>query len=136
MKNCILFIWWDIDLVKKKVWRLVLKKNMVLVFKKNMVLLPSPLKEIPWNLSFRYILFHEKRLQKMLLYHNARVNSHPRWKQTRFRRLLSSLVWIDQYNEWNGMTSFMEFMRHTSRSQAEFPEKRMSKACSETTLID
>ena len=25
-------------------------------------------------------------------------------------RLLSSLVWIDQYNECNGMTSFMEFM--------------------------
>ena len=40
---------------------------------------------IPWNLSFRYILFHEKRLQMMLWHHNTRVNSHPRWKQTRFR---------------------------------------------------
>ena len=28
-------------------------------------------------------------------------------------RLLSSLVWIDQYNECNGMTSFMEFMSNT-----------------------
>ena len=40
---------------------------------------------IPWNLSFRYILFHEKRLQTMLWHHNAWVNSHQRWKQTRFR---------------------------------------------------
>ena len=39
---------------------------------------------IPWNLSFRYILFHEKRLQTMLWHLNARVNSHQRWKQTRF----------------------------------------------------
>ena len=29
---------------------------------------------ILWNLSFRYILFHEKRLQTMLWHHNARVN--------------------------------------------------------------
>ena len=40
---------------------------------------------IPWNLSFRYISFHEKRLQLMLLHHNARVNSHQRWKQMGFR---------------------------------------------------
>ena len=40
---------------------------------------------IPWNLSFLYISFHEKRLQTMLRHHNARVNSHQRWKQTRFR---------------------------------------------------
>ena len=38
---------------------------------------------IPWDLSFRYISFHEKRLQTMLWHHNARVNSHQRWKQTR-----------------------------------------------------
>ena len=37
-------------------------------------------KWIPWNLSF-----HEKRLQTMLWHTNARVNSHQRWKQTRFR---------------------------------------------------
>ena len=35
---------------------------------------------IPWNLSFRYILLHEKRLQAMLWHHKARVNSHQRWK--------------------------------------------------------
>ena len=40
---------------------------------------------IPWNLSFRYILFLDKRLQTMLWHLNARVNSHQRWKQTRFR---------------------------------------------------
>ena len=39
---------------------------------------------IPWNLSFHYILFHEKGLQTMLWHHNARVNSHQRWKQTQF----------------------------------------------------
>ena len=48
---------------------------------------------IPWNLSFRYILFHEKWFQTMLWNHNAWVNSH--------QSLLSSLVWIDQYNEFH-----------------------------------
>ena len=43
------------------------------------------LTRIPWNLSFRYILFHDKRLQKMLWHLYAKVNSHQRWKQTRFR---------------------------------------------------
>ena len=68
---------------------------------------------IPWNLIVISLhLFHEKRLQTMLWHHNVRVNSHERWKQTHLMvpRLLSSLVWIDQYNECNGMTSFMEFM--------------------------
>ena len=40
---------------------------------------------IPWKLSFHYILFHEKILLTMLWHHNVRVNSHQRWKQTRFR---------------------------------------------------
>ena len=39
---------------------------------------------IPWNLSFRYMLFHENWLQTMLWHQNAGVNSHQRWKQTRF----------------------------------------------------
>ena len=43
---------------------------------------------IPWNLSFRYILFHEKWLQTMLWHHNTRVNSHQRWKQTLYCLLL------------------------------------------------
>ena len=34
----------------------------------------------------------------------------PKVKANAVARLLSSLVWIDQYNECNGMTSFMEFM--------------------------
>ena len=33
-----------------------------------------------WKLSFCYISFHENRLQTMLWHHNARVNSHQRWK--------------------------------------------------------
>ena len=40
---------------------------------------------IPRKLSFRYISFHGRRLQMMLWHHNVRVNSHQRWKQTRFR---------------------------------------------------
>ena len=35
----------------------------------------------------------------------------PKMKANAVPRLLSSLVWIDQYNECNGMTSFMEFMQ-------------------------
>ena len=31
------------------------------------------------------IQLHEKRVQTMLWHHSARVNSHQRWKQTRFR---------------------------------------------------
>ena len=34
------------------------------------------------NSMKRYISFHKKRLQMMLRHHNARVNSHQRWKQT------------------------------------------------------
>ena len=34
----------------------------------------------------------------------------PKMKANTVPHLLSSLVWIDQYNECNGMTSFMEFM--------------------------
>ena len=60
---------------------------------------------IPWNLSFRYILFHEKRLT---LQHQSQFT--PKMKATAIPRLLSSLVWIDQCNECNRMTSSMEFM--------------------------
>ena len=34
----------------------------------------------------------------------------PKMKANAVPRLLSSLVWIDQYNECNGMTSFVKFM--------------------------
>ena len=54
---------------------------------------------IPWNLSFRYILFHEKRLQTMLWHHNAKVNSHQRWKQTRFRVCFH--LWCELTNTMN-----------------------------------
>ena len=62
---------------------------------------------IPWNLSFHYILFHEKRLQAMLW---RQSQFTPKMKANAVPRLLSSLVWIDQYNECDGMTTFMEFM--------------------------
>ena len=52
---------------------------------RGILVLWEPCKWIPRNLSFRCILFHEKRLQMMLWHHNTRVNSHQRWRQTRFR---------------------------------------------------
>ena len=48
------------------------------------------------NLSFRFI--------------HSTGQLTPKMKANAVPRLLSSLVWIDQYYEWNGMTSFMEFM--------------------------
>ena len=51
---------------------------------------------IPWNLSLRYIHCTGQFTPKM------KANAEP--------RLLSSLVWIDQYSECNGVTSFMEFI--------------------------
>ena len=62
---------------------------------------------IPWNLSFRYILFHEKCLQTMLWHHNARVNSHQRWKQTRFRVC---------FHLWCELTSTMNVTQWLDRS--------------------
>ena len=63
---------------------------------------------IPRNLSFRYILFNEKRLQTMLWHQNARVNSHQRWKQTRFRvcfhlwcELTSTMNVMERHVSWN-----------------------------------
>ena len=65
---------------------------------------------IPWNLSFHYILFFEKRIQMMLWHHNARVNSYQRWKQTRIRVCFH--LWCELTNAMrcNGMTSFMKFL--------------------------
>ena len=80
---------------------------------------------IPWNLSFRYILFHEKRLQTMLWHHNARVNSHQRGKQTRFRvcfhlwcELTSTMnvtEWQVSWNSWyENRCSALHVYKHPS----------------------
>ena len=63
-----------------------------------------------------------KRHQTMLWHHNARVNSHQRWKQTRFRICFHlsceltlgsschSIVWsLFHEIKCNRMTSFMEY---------------------------
>ena len=58
---------------------------------------------IPWNLSFHYILFHKESLQMMLWHLSARVNSHQRWKQTRFRvcfHLWCELTSTMKVEEW------------------------------------
>ena len=46
----------------------------------------------------------------MLWHHNARVNSHQRWKQTRLRVCFHLWCKLTKYNECNGVTSFTEFM--------------------------
>ena len=43
----------------------------------------------------------------------------PKTKANALLRLLSSLVWIDQYNECNGMISFMEFIINSLRPEIE-----------------
>ena len=72
---------------------------------------------IPWSLSFCYIVLHEKRLQTMLWHRNASVNSHQRWKQTRFRvwlhlwcELTSTMnvtEWQVSWNSWYILTDHM-----------------------------
>ena len=53
-----------------------------------------------WNSSLCYILFLEKkRLQTMLWHHNARVNSHQRWKQMRFS--VCFLLWCELTSTMN-----------------------------------
>ena len=52
---------------------------------------------IPWNVSFRY--------------NHSTGQFTPKMNANAIPRLLSSLVWIDQYNDCNGMTSFMESMK-------------------------
>ena len=65
---------------------------------------------IPWNLSFRYILFHEKKTSNDAVTSQCQSQFTPKMKANAVLRLLSSLVWIDPHNECNGMTSFMKFM--------------------------
>ena len=65
---------------------------------------------IPWNLSFHYISFHEKKTANDAVTPQRQSQFTPKMKANAIPRLLSSLVWIDQYSECNGMTSFMNFM--------------------------
>ena len=46
----------------------------------------------------------------MLWHHKARVNSHQRWKQTRFRVCFHLWCELTSTMRCNGMTSFMEFL--------------------------
>ena len=64
----------------------------------------------PWNLSIRYILFQEKKTPNDDVTPQRQSQFTPKMKANAVPRLLSSLVWIDQYNKCSGMTSFMEFM--------------------------
>ena len=59
------------------------------------------------------LLFHEKILQAMLWHHYARVNSHQRWKQTRFRvcfylwcELTITMNVAEWQVSWNSWKSF------------------------------
>ena len=51
----------------------------------------------------------------------------PKMKANAVLRLLSSLVWVDQYNECNRRTSFMEFMACPAHSKALLPTLSPSK---------
>ena len=63
------------------------------------------------KLVISLILFHDKILQTMLWHHNARVNSHQRWKQKRFRVCFHLWCELTSTNcECNGMTSFNGFV--------------------------
>ena len=71
----------------------------------------------PWN-PFSYILFNGKRLQMMLWHHNARVNSHQRWKHMRFRvcfhlwcELTSTMNVTEWQVSWNSWYIFGEATR-------------------------
>ena len=83
---------------------------------------------IPWNLSFRYILFQEKRLQTMLWHHNARVNSHQRWKQMRLRicfhlwcELTSTMNVTEWQFSWNSCNVLMDgLLKFLSTCQCHF----------------
>ena len=71
---------------------------------------------ITWNSSFHYILFRTKKTPNDAVTIQRQSQFTPKMKANAVPRLLSSLVWIDQYNECNGMTSFMEFMYIFSRN--------------------
>ena len=67
---------------------------------------------ITWNSSFRYILFRTKKTPNDAVTIQRQSQFTPKMKANAVPRLLSSLVWIDQYNECNWITSFMDF-KHT-----------------------
>ena len=58
----------------------------------------------------------------------------PKMKANAASRLLSSLVWIDHYNQCNGMTTFMEFMTCTFRS-SEVPRLKKGLGNAEWTIV-
>ena len=67
---------------------------------------------IPWNFSFLYISFHEKKKTP----NNAltpQCQFTPKMKANAVPHLLSSLVWIDHYSECNGMMSLMDELTAT-----------------------
>ena len=62
--------------------------------------LPKSNTWIPWKLSFRYILFHEKKnTPNNAVTPQCQSQFTPKMKANAVPRLLSSLVWIVQYNE-------------------------------------
>ena len=60
--------------------------------------------------KFSHILFHEKKTPSNAVRAQRQSQFTPKMKANAVPRLLSSLVWIDQYNECKGKTSFMEVM--------------------------
>ena len=65
----------------------------------------------------------------MLWHHNARVNSHQRWKQTRFR--ICFHLWCESTSTMrcNGMTSAMEFIQSALRWARAFKKGAEIEIC-------
>ena len=73
------------------------------------------------------------RVQTMLWHYNARVNSHQRWKQTRFRicihlwceltRTRNVTEWQVSWNSWLAMSRWRE---RTAISQRNVPNEKVS----------
>ena len=87
---------------------------------------------IPWKLSFRYILFHEKRLLTMLWHRHARVNSHQRWKQTRFRvcfHLWCELTSTINVTEWQISWNLWFTEQNTYQANSRRERERCVSLC-------
>ena len=65
------------------------------------------------KLVIRYILISWKKTPNDAVTPQCQSQLTPKMKANAVPRLLSSLVWIDQYNECNGMTTFMQFMPYS-----------------------
>ena len=83
------------------------------------------------KLVIAWHFLHEKRLQTMLWHHNARVNSHQRWKQMRFRicfHLWCELTSTMNVTEWQVRVRGSSQWVHATCSQCSGGSQRHGTA--------